>query len=148
MSVHEATIRWRLEGDAFGYRDYGRDHTWEFGPLQVKASAAPEYLGTPGRVDPEAALVAAAASCHMLTLLAIASRKGWRVDAYEGAAKGYLEKDERGALAITRIELRPRIVWHGTPPTSQEIHALHEAAHEQCFIANSLRTRIDIVSDS
>ena len=146
MSVHEATIRWRLEGDAFGYRDYTRDHAWEFGPTHVQASAAPEYLGSPERVDPEAALVAAAASCHMLTLLAIAARKGWRIDAYDDDARGYLEKDAEGSLAITKIELRPRIDWHDEPPSPEEIDWLHRTAHEACFIANSLRTRIDILS--
>ena len=50
-----------------------------------------------------------------------------------------------GKVAITRITLRPRIMFGGErSPSSEELDALHHAAHEQCFIANSLRSEIVI----
>ena len=81
MSEHRATIEWERGHSEFRYSSYPCDHTWTFeGGVQVSASAAPGYLGNPDFVDPEEAYVASLASCHMLTFLAIAVRKGLVVD--------------------------------------------------------------------
>ncbi len=143
MSEHRATVTWRRGSVEFTYDSYPRDHEWEFeGGVRVEASAAPEYLGSAGRVDPEAAFVASLASCHMLTFLALAARRRLEVDEYEDAAVGFLEKNAEGRLAITRVALHPRISFAGGDPPEREIERLHERAHQQCFIANSVRTEI------
>jgi organic hydroperoxide reductase OsmC/OhrA len=146
MSEHKATISWDRGGKDFTYEAYSRDHKWSFdGGVEVAGSAAPTYLGNPKRVDPEEALVASAASCHMLTFLALAARKRFVVDGYDDAATGFMEKNENGKLAITRIVLRPKIRFGGsTQPTAEEVDRLHELAHENCFIANSVRTEITV----
>jgi organic hydroperoxide reductase OsmC/OhrA len=146
VSEHHASIRWRRETNDFRYESYGRDHDWEFpGGVRLRASAAPDFLGNPDAVDPEEAFVAALSSCHMLTLLAIAARKRWVVDTYEDRAVGFLEKDERGQLAITRVVLRPRIGFsEGRGPDGAALARLHESAHRACFIANSVRTEITV----
>ena len=114
MSEHKANVIWARNGADFGYKTYPRDHVWRFpNGVEVPGSAAPPYLGNPQRVDPEAAFVAALSSCHMLTFLALASNKGFVVDSYEDAAVGHLEKNANGKLAITRVDLHPKIVYSG-----------------------------------
>ena len=146
MSVHRATIRWERGDAPFTYDAYSRNHSWRFeGGVEVPASAAPDYKGDAARVDPEAAFVAALSSCHMLTFLAIAARKRLVVDRYEDEATGTLEKNADGRLAVTRTVLRPRVTFGGEePPPAEEIARLHAAAHEHCFIANSVRTHVTV----
>jgi len=146
MSEHTACIHWQRDGQPFERDRYSRDHEWRFdGGQRIAASAAPAYLGSESGVDPEEALVAALSSCHMLTVLAIAAKKGWTVDAYEDEASGTLEKNAEGRLAVTRVVLRPRIAFAaGGPPDAQALRRLHEQAHAHCFIANSVRCEIVI----
>jgi organic hydroperoxide reductase OsmC/OhrA len=147
MSEHKATIRWSRAGKDFTYKTYGRDHVWSLNGNDVPASATTAYLGNPNRVDPEAALVAALSSCHMLTFLALAANKGFVVDSYEDAAVGHLEKNAQGKLAVTRVELHPKIAFGGAKqPTAADLEALHDKAHKECFIANSVTTDIHVVT--
>lgn len=149
MSEHRASVSWRHAGGPFDYDSYSRDHSWTFpGGFAAPASAAPEFLGDAARVDPEEALVAAAASCHMLTFLAIAARRRLSVESYVDDAVGYLDKNEDGRLAVVRIDLRPRVRFAGgQQPSAAELQKLHESAHRGCFIANSLRSEIRVVAE-
>ena len=114
MSEHRVHLSWQRGGRDFRYESYPRDHVWRFeGGVEVPASAAPAFLGSAERVDPEAAFVAALSSCHMLSFLAIASRKRLVVDSYEDDATGFLEKNQAGKLAVTRVVLRPRVAFAG-----------------------------------
>src|SRR4029077_16131982 len=119
---------------------------WDFdGGSTIRASAAPAYLGSPACVDPEEAFVASISSCHMLTFLAIASRKNYVVDDYRDEAVGVLEKDAAGRLAITRATLQPQIKFAGAKtPQPDEIARMHEQAHHACFIANSVKTEVTV----
>ncbi|MBI1317996.1 MAG: OsmC family peroxiredoxin [Candidatus Hydrogenedens sp.] len=147
MSEHRVGVDWKLGDGDFTYETYPREHTWRFaeGP-EIAASAAPEFLGKPECVDPEQAFVAAVSSCHMLTFLAIAARKRMRVEAYADDAVGYLEKNEEGRLAVTRVELRPRITFGGEgAPDAETLEKLHESSHRNCFIANSVRCEIVVM---
>lgn len=150
MSEHTATIRWYRNTRSFAYEDYDRRHMWRFDSgAEVAASAAPAFRGNPECIDPEEALVASLSSCHMLTFLAIASKKRLLIDRYEDNASGVLEKTPEGMLAITRVTLRPRIVFAGDKqPTAEEISRMHEKSHEACFIANSVKTEITISPDA
>lgn len=146
MSEHKVTVEWKRETEGFAYDSYNRDHVWVFeGGVRVPASAAPAYRGNPANVNPEDALVAALSSCHMLTFLAIAARKQFIVDGYNDHAVGVLEKNEKGKLAVTRVILRPKVTFGGqTRPTPEQLHALHERAHSECFIANSVTTTVTV----
>jgi len=146
MSEHKATISWTCESADFSYNTFSRDHVWRFeNGVEIPASAAPQYLGDSARVDPESALVAALSSCHMLTFLALAANRGFVVDGYEDPAVGHLEKNASGKLAVTRIELRPRVSFSGEKqPTRADIDRLHEKAHKECFIANSLLAEVGV----
>jgi organic hydroperoxide reductase OsmC/OhrA len=94
-------------------------------------------------VDPEEAFVASLASCHMLTFLAIACKRRYTVDSYRDEAIGTLAKNAEGRLAITRVVLRPAVVFSGeTSPTAEQTKQMHEQAHHACFIANSVKTEV------
>jgi organic hydroperoxide reductase OsmC/OhrA len=146
MSEHKITLEWKRETEGFSYESYNRDHVLIFaGGARMAASAAPAYRGNPAHVNPEDALVGALSSCHMLTFLAVVAKKKFVVDRYSDHAVGFLEKNQKGKLAITRVILRPKITFGGTtPPTPEEIAALHERAHAECFIANSVTTEVTV----
>lgn len=145
MSEHRAFVTWSRSSADFTYMSYNRDHTWRMGKTDVPASAAPAYRGDAARVNPEDAMVAALSSCHMLTFLAIAAKKKFSPDSYEDDASGVLEKNANGKLALTRVTLRPKIVWtKGVTVSPDELSAMHHAAHEECFIANSVTTDVKV----
>lgn len=146
MTSHHAKITWKKQTDSFGYKDYNREHEWQFENGQkVRASAAPRFLGSEDCVDPEEAFVASLSACHMLTFLAICAQGGIVVESYEDDAVGFLEPDERKRLVIGRVTLRPRIQFgSGTDPDPEKLGELHHRAHEECFLANSVHTRITV----
>lgn len=145
MSTHCATIRWQRGGVEFALTSYSRDHTWRLsGDQTVRASAPAAYRGDPGLPAPEEALVASLSSCHMLTFLAVAAEQGFVVNAYEDAAVGHLEKNADGKMAITRIELRPKVEFEGDAPDDAKLQEMHDEAHEYCFIARSITTEVSV----
>ncbi|OEZ79970.1 OsmC-like protein [Janthinobacterium sp. HH106] len=138
-----ATVAWQRDGQDFAGQRYSRGHEWQFdGGLTVPASSSPLSVPLPmsvvENIDPEEALVAATSSCHMLFFLSLAAQRGVVIDDYRDDAVGELDKNAQGRLAMTRIVLRPRIAFAGTPPSPEALAALHHDAHERCYIANSL----------
>jgi organic hydroperoxide reductase OsmC/OhrA len=150
MSSHYATIRWFASpGEDFAKGQYSRAHSWNFdGGASVAASAAPHIVpapwADPAAVDPEEAFVASTSACHMLFFLDYARRAGVIVTSYEDEAEGLMEKEDDGKTRITRITLRPRIVYGDVAPTEEMLGELHHKAHEACFIANSITSEIII----
>jgi organic hydroperoxide reductase OsmC/OhrA len=151
MSEHKATVRWALPAGAdFVKGRYSREHTWTFdGGVTVPASPSPGVVpapySNPAAVDPEEAYVASISSCHMLTYLHVASRQGFLIERYEDEAVGVMRKNERGAIWVSGVTLSPRIVYGGDRrPSAEDEARLHHLAHEQCFIANSVRTEITV----
>jgi organic hydroperoxide reductase OsmC/OhrA len=150
MSEHKATVRWVRSGDDFLKGRFPRAHTWTFdGGVTVPASssplAVPAPYSTPANVDPEEAFVASVSSCHMLTYLWAAFRGGFIVDNYDDEAVGVMTKNEKGIFWVSSIALHPKISYSGEKiPTEQDIERLHHLAHENCFIANSVKTDIRV----
>jgi organic hydroperoxide reductase OsmC/OhrA len=145
MSEHRASIVWQRTSQDFTYQSYNRAHDWQFTAATVPASATKEYRGDESRVNPEEALVAALSSCHMLTFLAMAAKHKLSLDSYRDDAVGVLEKNAAGKLAITRVILKPQIVWSaGVTVTAELLAKLHHDAHENCFIANSVTTEVTV----
>ena len=146
MSSHKAVLNWERGDASFGYKEYPRDHSWNFpegGNQTVKASAAPDYLGSADCVDPEEAFTAALTSCHMLTFLALASFGGFVVDRYEDEAEGFLEKAEDGKPWLAKVVMHPKITFSGDKqPDGDQIAKLHEKSHHECFLARSVKTEI------
>jgi organic hydroperoxide reductase OsmC/OhrA len=151
MSQHQALIKWnRQPNERFVDQRYSRAHTWTFdGGISVAASSAVSAVPLPyskaENVDPEEAFVASLSSCHMLTFIWLAAKEKLVVDSYEDLAIGHLSRNEKGAMAITSVRLEPKIVFSGERrPTDADLLRLHHAAHEQCFIANSVLTQITV----
>lgn len=152
MSEHKATISWKCTSSDFLKGRYSREHTWTFdGGVTVPASPAPSVVpapwSNPAHVDPEEAFVASVSSCHMLTFLFLAAKQGFQVDSYEDEAVGAMKKNEKGVPWVSHIRLNPRIGFSGGKlPTQQDEEQLHHLAHEQCFIANSIKTEVTVQS--
>lgn len=152
MSEHKAIISWLRKGDASEFLKgrYSREHTWRFdGGIQVPASPSPSVVpapwSNPANVDPEEAYVAAISSCHMLAFLYIAAKQGFQVDSYLDEAVGAMAKNERGAEWVSTVILRPAIVYGGVKlPSPGDEAQLHHLAHEECFIANSIKTTVTV----
>ena len=151
MSEHHASLRWARSSSDFRYETYNRAHEVRFkdGAIVLAGSAAPAFKGDADRVDPEEAFVASLSACHMLTFLAICARKRLTVDSYEDDAVGHLEKGSNGKLWMARVVLRPRIAFaQGTSPDAQTLAEIHHMSHEECFIANSVKTVVSVAPQS
>lgn len=148
MSAYTVTIRWQRGEQPFTDNRYSRSHTWAFdGGVVVPASSSPHVVPLPysqsNAVDPEEAFVASLSSCHMLWFLSIAAERRFCVDSYVDDATGVMAKNASGKLAMTRVTLRPKVVFVGDRlPTKDEIGSLHHQAHAECFIANSVTTDV------
>ncbi len=149
MPDYTATVRWqRQPGEDFVDNRYHRRHDWAFdGGALVPGSSSPLHVRAPysdaAAVDPEEALVAAASSCHLLCFLYRAAQAGWQVDEYRDDAAGRMGRDAQGREYIERITLRPAVRFGGgRAPTRAQLDALHHQAHEDCYIANSLRGEV------
>jgi organic hydroperoxide reductase OsmC/OhrA len=150
MSEHRATIEWAggaTAGDFLKLR-FTREHRWTFdGGVVVEASASPSVVpapwSSPRAVDPEEAYVASISSCHMLTFLFVAARAGFAVASYRDEAVGVMTKGPAGVAWVSKVTLSPAITYAGDrQPTAEELAKLHHAAHDGCFIANSVKTEI------
>ena len=148
MSSYVATVEWERDGARFTDNRYSRGHRWHFdGGLEVPASASPHVVPSPmsvaAAVDPEEAFVASLSSCHMLFFLSLAAKQGFVVDHYRDEAIGTMARDPGGKLAMTRVTLHPVVRYGGDKrPTHAEEDALHHTAHEECFIASSVKTEV------
>ena len=149
MSEHTALVAWTHSRGDFLKGTYSREHTWTFdGGFVVPASPAPTSVPVPfsnaANVDPEEAYIAALASCHMLNFLYLASKRGFQVAGYSDAAVGTMTKNQHGKLSIGSVVLDPRVAYQGPRPTPDEERQLHHAAHEECFLANSVKTEVTV----
>ena len=151
MSEYTAKVIWnRGSHESYIDNQYSRGHHWIFdGGLTVPASSSPHIVPLPfsveGNVDPEEAFVASLSSCHMLFFLGIAAKKRWVVDAYTDNAIGVMENDSDGNMAMTKVTLRPKVEFSGEKkPTLKQIEKVHHQSHQECFIANSVKTEVCI----
>ncbi len=150
MSTYTAELLWeRGEQDFLGNR-YSRRHLLRFdGGAELAGSSSPHVVpvpaSDPSAVDPEEAFVASLSSCHMLWFLAIAAKRGFCVDRYADSASGLLERNAERRFAMTVVTLRPNVTFSGAKlPTSEELDQLHHKAHEECYIANSVKTEVRV----
>ena len=148
MMEYTSKIVWNRNGANFGDNRYSRKHMWQFdGGIAVPASSSPHVVPVPmsdvAAVDPEEAFVASLASCHMLWFLNIAAKRRFIVDSYIDDAVGELAKNREGKFAMTVVTLKPRVTFSGEKqPTRDDIQSLHTEAHEECFIASSVKTEV------
>jgi len=144
-----AEVIWqRAAHEAFTDHRYSRRHRLRFdGGTEVPGSSSPAVVALPmsdaAAVDPEEAFVASLAACHMLWFLSLAAQKGYVVERYRDAALGVMTKNTAGRLWISTVTLRPEVVFGGDrQPSRDELLQLHHRAHEECFIANSVKSDV------
>lgn len=150
MATHTCSLHWSRGDAVFTDMRYSRAHEWRFdGGAVVRGSSAPQSVkapcSDPAAVDPEEALVAAVASCHMLWFLSLAAEAGFVIDRYDDAAAGRMARFPDGRLGITEVVLHPQLVLSGRKRADDAaIASLHHAAHERCYIANSIRGEVRV----
>ncbi|MCC6914656.1 MAG: OsmC family protein [Rhodospirillaceae bacterium] len=150
MSDHKTIVEWAKPTPDFLKGRYSREHTWSFdGGATVLASSSPSIvpvpLSNPAGVDPEEGFIAAISSCHMLTFLDLARRKGFAVERYRDEAVGHMAKNAEGVMWVSEVILNPQIAYTGEKqPTQAEVDELHHAAHKLCFIGNSVKTDVKV----
>ena len=148
MTKIVATVEWSREGATFTDNRYSRGHNWTFdGGVEVPASSSPHVVPLPlsvaAAVDPEEAFVASLSSCHMLSFLYVAAKRGFVVDSYRDEAVGLMSKNDQGRTWVSLVTLRPDIAFSGSKqPARFDLDAMHHEAHEMCFIANSVKTDV------
>lgn len=143
--VHRYEVRCQWKGSTgAGYEHYDRGHLAAAPPAVdgLALSSDPAFRGDPTMLNPEQLVVAAAASCQLLSFLAVAARARIDVVAYDDDGVGEMPEDVK-PMQITRITLRPRIVVVGDV-AQERVRHLVEVAHRECFIANSLRSDVII----
>ena len=150
-SAHEygVEVLWqRAAHEAFTDNRYSRRHVLRFdGGTEVPGSSSPSVVPLPmsdaAAIDPEETFVASLSSCHMLWFLSLAAAQGHVVDRYRDAAVGVMTKNAAGKLWISTVTLRPEVHFGGTHQLSPtELQQLHHRAHEECFIANSVKSEV------
>ncbi|TQV76488.1 OsmC family peroxiredoxin [Aliikangiella marina] len=152
MSSYFAEIYWQRNSQDFLANEYSRGHEWRFdGGVTVPASASPHIVPLPWsveeNVDPEEAFAAALSSCHMLFFLSIASKRKIQVESYTDKAEAIMENNSQGKMVISKVILKPQIAFSGEKiPTQAEVDRLHHLAHESCFLANSVKCEVIVVS--
>jgi len=151
-AVYTAEILWLRDGQDFSDNRYSRRHTLRFdGGAEIAASSSPHVVPLPmsdaTTVDPEEAFVASLSSCHMLWFLSIAAKRKFCVDRYFDPAIGVMDKNTEGKMAMVQVTLKPEVVFSGELiPSRMQIDQMHHEAHEECFIANSVKTEVRIES--
>jgi organic hydroperoxide reductase OsmC/OhrA len=148
VADYYAEISWMRGDQPFLDNRYSRRHLLRFdGGLEVPGSSSPHVVrapySDPAALDPEEAFVASLSSCHMLWFLAIAAKRRFVVDRYVDAAIGVMARNEQGKMAMTLVTLRPAVTFSGEhQPSRDELEQLHHKAHEECYIANSVKTEV------
>lgn len=132
-----STLRWT--GTVRDYESYSREYVIEMaGKPPLRGSALKVFRGDDSLHDPEDLLVASLSACHFLSYAALCARHGVVLLGYEDAASGTMAFDpQRKVMAFTNVTLRPRCrVATGTD--LDKARTLHDRAHHECFIANSV----------
>ena len=146
MSEHRTSLQWARNGGPFARGNYVSAHTIRYsGGQTLNAAPSPEWGGDAAHADPEQMLLSALSSCHMLTFLAVAANRGYVVDSYSDDAVATLAKNAEGKMVVDRAALAPRVTFSGDKqPSPEEYSKLHERAHAACFIANSVKTVVEV----
>jgi len=146
MSEHRTNLQWSRNGGPFARGNYVSDHEIRYsGGQTLHAAPSPEYGGNAAHADPEQMLLGALSSCHMLTFLAVAANRGYVIDSYVDDAVATLGKDADGKMAVTQATLSPKVVFSADrQPSAEDYAKMHARAHAGCFIANSVKTKVEV----
>jgi len=145
MTEFTSHLNWKKNTADFVYETYDRAFQIKFeGGQTIKGSAGEEFFGQSQFANPEELLAASLGGCHLLTFLAVACKSHLTVSSYEDSPVATLEKNEAGKMAVTHIVLRPKVKFEQADVTLEKIQALHEKAHKNCMIANSVNFKVTL----
>ena len=149
MPEYSINLEWIRNTPEFEYLKYSRTHTVTFGTNGKNlVSASREFHGDPQYLNPEQAFVISLSSCHLLTFLALASKKGFIIEKYTDKALGEIGKNDIGKLAIIQVILRPNVVFSGEKkPSEGDFQNLHDRAKKSCIIANSISNCVKLITE-
>lgn len=148
--TYTAETIWERGDQIFSDDRYSRKHTLRFdGGISIAGSSSPLVVpvpySEPNAVDPEESLVSSISSCHMLWFLSVAAKKGFIVDRYHDSAVGVMKPNERKKYWVSSVTLQPKVIFSGPKiPSAADIEEMHHEAHDECFIANSVKTDIQV----
>jgi peroxiredoxin-like protein len=131
---YETEIEWQLQ-------KHGQIQSAGLAPITT--GAPPEFNGRGGDWSPEHLLVASLNSCYMLTFLTIAEFSKIAIVSFSASAQGKLEKVEGGSYQITEIVVKPHVVIASANDLAR-LPRILEKAKENCFISNSIKSKIKI----
>ena len=146
MSEHRISLEWARNGGAFARGNYSPDHLIRYaGGQTLHGSPSSAYMGNDAYADPEQLLLSALSACHMLTFLAVCANRGYVVDSYVDNAVAVLDRNADGKMAVVKAIIAPKVTFSGDKqPSGDEYAKLHERAHQACFIANSVKTEVEV----
>ena len=148
MAEYTTQVLWSRGDQNFLDDRYSRRHLLRFdGGIEVPGSSSPHVVPLPmseaAAIDPEEAFVSSLSSCHMLWFLSLAVKQKFRVDSYSDNAIGRMTRNSEGRWVMSVVTLRPEVRFSGDHvPTREQIDHLHHEAHNECFIANSVKTEV------
>jgi organic hydroperoxide reductase OsmC/OhrA len=148
MAHYTAEILWLRGTQVFLDNRYSRTHQLRFdGGATLAGSASPHVVPKPlsdaSAVDPEETFLASLAGCHMLWFLSVAAKNRYCVDRYVDNPIGVMDKNPQGKLFMAVVTLKPHVEFSGDRiPSREQIADLHEQAHQECFIANSVKSDV------
>ncbi|MHB1009418.1 MAG: OsmC family protein [Propionibacteriaceae bacterium] len=141
--TYETHLTW-TGSTADGYRTYSRTHQAVTVPetQELTLSSDKAFRGDPMLLNPEQLLVMAASSCQMLSFLAVAARHGVTVVRYSDVSQGWMDMADK-PQRVGRIRIDATIEVEGDVEV-EEVRRMAHQAHEECFIANSLTSAIEL----
>jgi len=116
---------------------FSRAHRIEIaGKRAIEASSDPSFRGDPALHNPEDLLVASLSSCHMLWYLVLCVARKVPILAYADEAYGIMAETPRPGRFV-EVVLRPKVTVAKGADLALAAK-LHERAHAECFVANSV----------
>jgi organic hydroperoxide reductase OsmC/OhrA len=137
---YELTVSWtgNTGTGTSSYQAFERSHDVSgAGKPTIPGSADPAFRGATDRWNPEEMLVASLAQCHMLWYLVLCAKEGIIVTDYVDHPSGTLVETPDGGGHFEEVVLQPQVTIT-TPEKIDRAIALHERAHDLCYVANSV----------
>lgn len=137
MPQHTMHLSWTADGDQQHY-------LWHL-PDGNEVRVVDGHHGQQEFMEPEEAFLASLSSCHLLSFLTEAAREGLVVSSYDDDPVAVLGQNPQGRIFVSQVTLTPLVLFSdGEQPTTAQIQAIHQRAHEKCFIAQSIKSEIRI----
>ncbi|MBK9401853.1 MAG: OsmC family protein [Bacteroidetes bacterium] len=141
---YQLTLKWtgNTGGGTSDYKSYERSHIIQSEQkVDIAASSDPAFRGDKTKHNPEEFLLASLSGCHMLWFLHLCADAGVIVIDYEDHPTGTMIELETGGGRFKEVTLHP-VVTLQNKEFAGKLNALHQRAHELCFIANSVNFEV------